>query len=92
SQRHLERIFFLMTGFLMTGFFDFVSYGVGLTKAPWFKFAPALVISIAVSNPPIVALGAGLLEGGRLMLGFALLGVFGLAIVTGLVQRYRQPS
>ncbi|MEO0533145.1 MAG: VTT domain-containing protein [Cyanobacteria bacterium P01_A01_bin.123] len=92
SQRHLERNFFLMTGFLMTGFFDFVSYGVGLTKAPWFKFAPALVISIAVSNPPIVALGAGLLEGGRLMLGFALLGVFGLAIVTGLVQRYRQSS
>ncbi len=91
SQHHLERNFFLLTGFLMTGFFDFVSYGVGLTKAPWLKFAPALVISIAISNPPIVALGAGLLEGGKLLLGLALLGVFGLAIVTGLVQYYQQP-
>ncbi|MEM7772547.1 MAG: VTT domain-containing protein [Cyanobacteria bacterium P01_E01_bin.6] len=89
SKRHLERNFFLMTGFLMTGFFDFVCYGVGLTKAPWFKFAPALIISIAISNPPIVALGAGLLEGGKLLLVFALLGVFGLAIVTGLVQRQK---
>lgn len=87
SQRHLERNFFLMTGCLMTGFFDFVCYGVGLTQAPWLRFLPALVISIGVSNPPIVALGAGLLEGGRLLLGFALLGIFGLAIVTGIVQR-----
>ncbi|MEB3210962.1 MAG: VTT domain-containing protein [Leptolyngbyaceae bacterium] len=89
SKRHLERNFFLMTGFLMTGFFDFVCYGVGLTKAPWIKFAPALVISILISNPPIVALGAGLLEGGKILLLFAILGVFGLAIVTGLVQRQK---
>ncbi|MDJ0508123.1 MAG: VTT domain-containing protein [Crocosphaera sp.] len=87
SQRHLEHNFFLLTGFLMTGFFDFVCYGVGLTKAPWRKFIPALVISIAISNPPIVALGAGLLEGGKILLGFALLGVFALAMITGLVQR-----
>ncbi|NER83435.1 MAG: TVP38/TMEM64 family protein [Leptolyngbya sp. SIO1D8] len=92
SQRHLERNFFLMTGCLMTGFFDFVCYGVGLTKAPVFKFAPALVISIALSNPPIVALGAGLFEGGRMLLGLALLGVFALAIVTGLVQRGQSVS
>ena len=92
SERHLERNFFLMTGFLMTGFFDFVCYGVGLTKAPWLRFVPALIISIAISNPPIVALGAGLLEGGKLLLGFALLGVFALAIVTGMVQRYPQSS
>ena len=87
SQRHLEHNFFLLTGFLMTGFFDFVCYGVGLTKAPWRRFAPALVISIAISNPPIVALGAGLLEGGKLLLGVALIGVFALAIITSLVQR-----
>ncbi len=87
SQRHLEHNFFLLTGFLMTGFFDFVCYGVGLTKASWRKFFPALVISIAISNPPIVALGAGLLEGGKLLLGVALIGVFLLAIITGLVQR-----
>jgi len=89
SQRHLERNFFLMTGFLMTGFFDFVCYGVGLTKAPWLRFAPALVLSIAASNPPIVALGAGILEGGKVLLGVALLGIFALAIITGLVQRDR---
>ena len=78
SQRHLERNFFLMTASLMTGFFDFVAYGVGLTKAPWKRFFPALVISIALSNPPIVALGAGILEKGKLLLVFALLGVFRL--------------
>lgn len=71
----------------MTGFFDFVCYGVGLTKAPLTRFAPALAVGIAISNPPIVALGAGLLEGGKLLLGVALLGIFGLAIVTGLVQQ-----
>ena len=87
SQRHLERNFFLMTGCLMTGFFDFVCYGVGLTKAPWGRFIPALVISIALSNPPFVALGAGILEGGARLLVFALLGVFGLAVVTYFVQR-----
>jgi len=87
SQRHLERNFFLMTGCLMTGFFDFVCYGVGLTKASWSRFVPALVISIALSNPPFVALGAGILEGGARLLVFALLGVFGLAVVTYLVQR-----
>ncbi|MGK7915247.1 MAG: TVP38/TMEM64 family protein [Prochloraceae cyanobacterium] len=92
SQRHLERNFFLMTGFLMTGFFDFVCYGMGLTKAPWLRFAPALIISIAISNPPIVALGAGLLEGGKLLLGLAVLGVFALAIVTGLVQRHQESN
>ena len=92
SQQHLERNFFLMTAFLMTGFFDFVCYGVGLTKTSWARFMPALVISIVMSNPPIVALGAGLLQGGKLLLGFALLGAFGLALVTGLVQRQQRRS
>ncbi len=90
AQKHLERNFFLMTAFLMTGFFDFVAYGVGLTKASWFRFIPALVMSIGLSNPPIVALGAGLLEGGKLLLGFAILGAFALALLTGFLQR-KQP-
>ena len=51
------------------------------------KFAPALVISVAISNPPIVALGAGLLESGKIMLGFAILGIFVLGIITGILQR-----
>ncbi|MEM7590218.1 MAG: VTT domain-containing protein [Cyanobacteria bacterium P01_A01_bin.83] len=87
SRKNLENNFFLMTAFLMTGLFDFVSYGVGLTKTPWQKFAPALLISIALSNPPIVALGAGLLESGKLLLGFALLGVFALGLITAFLQR-----
>ncbi len=87
SQRHLERNFFLMTAFLMTGFFDFVAYGVGLTKASWLSFIPALILSIVISNPPIVALGSGLLEGGKLLLVFAILGAFALALLTGFLQR-----
>lgn len=86
SQRHLEGNFFLMTGFLMTGLFDFVAYSVGLTKTPWIEFVPALILSIAISNPPFVALGAGVLEGGRLLFVFALLGVFGLALVSGVIR------
>jgi uncharacterized membrane protein YdjX (TVP38/TMEM64 family) len=87
SQKNLENNFFLMTAFLMTGLFDFVCYGVGLTKTPWQKFAPALLISIALAKPPIVALGAGVLESGKLLLGFALLGVFILGIMTAILQR-----
>lgn len=91
SQRHLERNFFLMTAFMMTSFFDFVAYGVGLARAPWRKFLPALVLSIAISNPPIVALGASVLEGGKILLFFALFGVFGLALIVGYVRRNNGP-
>lgn len=87
SRKNLENNFWLTTGLLMTGLFDFVSYGVGLTRTPWRKFAPALVISIALSNPPIVAFGAGLLESGKLLLGFALLGVLALGLLTAILQR-----
>ncbi len=89
TQKHLERNFFLMTAFLMTGFFDFVAYGIGLAKAPWRKFFPALVLSIAISNPPIVALGAGILTGKRqvFLIVFSVLGVFGIALLTGWAQQ-----
>lgn len=91
SQSYLENNFFLMMGFLMTGFFDFVAYGVGLTKTSPLKFLPALVLSIAISNPPIVAIGAGVFEGGKMLLGVALLGTFGLALLTGYLKR-RKPD
>ena len=87
SQKNLENNFFLMSAFMMTSFFDFVAYGVGLAQASWKKFLPALVISIAVSNPPFVALGAGLLSGGRAMAVIALLSIFGLTLITGLIRR-----
>lgn len=89
AQKHLEQNFFLMTAFLMTGFFDFVAYGVGLARAPWRKFLPALILSIAISNPPVVALGAGILaeRGHVFLVVFAILGIFSLALLTGWLQR-----
>ncbi len=89
SQRHLESNFFLLTGFLMTGLFDFVSYGAGLTTTKWIQFVPALAIGVLISNTPVVAIGSGMFaEGnGRLLIVFAVLGIFSLAILTGWLQR-----
>ncbi len=53
----------------MTGLFDFVSYAAGLGGTKWKTFTPALLISVALSDPPIVALGAGVFSGGKVMLG-----------------------
>tara|TARA_B100000963_G_scaffold262691_1_gene230807 strand:+ start:1325 stop:1936 length:612 start_codon:yes stop_codon:yes gene_type:complete len=60
AQNYLERNFFLLTGFLMTGWFDFVSYGVGLTKLKWKTFFSALFISVLLSDLPFVATGNGI--------------------------------
>lgn len=87
GQTYLEQNFFLVTGLLMTGLFDFVCYAVGLTQMKWRGFMLALLLSIAIAKPPLVALGAGAFEGGRALLGVALLGMFGLAIVTGWLNR-----
>ncbi len=87
AQKYLEDNLFLLSGFLMTGFFDFVCYGAGLTKIKWQRFAIALVFSIAISNPPLVALGAGLLTDGKILLILAILGTFSLAILTGFLKR-----
>jgi len=83
SSNYLEQNIFLIIGFLMTGLFDFVSYGIGLTKTKWNKFIFALVISIGLSNPPIVALGAGLMDGSKKFVVLALIGIFCLAIISG---------
>lgn len=87
GQTYLEQNFFLVTGLLMTGLFDFVCYAVGLTQMKWRGFMLALILSIAVAKPPLVALGAGIFEGGRMLLGVALLGMFVLAIATGWLNR-----
>ncbi len=87
SRNNLENNFFLMTGFLMTGLFDFVSYGIGLTKTPWRKFAPALLISILLSNPPIVALGAGVFDGGKKILIASVIGIFLISIIIGKIKK-----
>ena len=99
SKKNLENNFFLMSALMMTSFFDFVAYGAGLARTPWKKFLPALVISIAVSNPPFVALGAGLfsegvgpVENGKLVAWVALLSIFGLTLITGLIRRRSQTA
>ncbi|PSO48100.1 MAG: TVP38/TMEM64 family protein [Cyanobacteria bacterium SW_9_44_58] len=90
SSNYLETNPFLVAGFLMTGLFDFVCYAVGLTQMQWRRFLPALGLGVAVSTPPVVALGAGIFTGGKWLLGLALLGMFALALLRGWL--YRQHS
>ncbi|MBD1850007.1 VTT domain-containing protein [Leptolyngbya sp. FACHB-711] len=90
GQQHLERNFFLMMGFLMTGLFDFVAYAIGLTQIRWQSYLVALLVSIAIAKPLWVAAGAGIFEGSRLLLGFALLAAFGIGIITAVVRRSSQ--
>ena len=44
----------------MSNLFDFVCYGLGLTKVTWKKFLPALLFSIIISDAPFVASGYAL--------------------------------
>ena len=62
SKNYLERNFFLLTGCLMTSWFDLVSYGVGLTKLKWKTFFGALSLSVFLSDLPFVATGSGIRE------------------------------
>ena len=57
SHDYLESNYFLMTALLMSGFFDFVCYAIGLTKITWKRFMPALIFSIIISDSPFVASG-----------------------------------
>tara|TARA_Y100001968_G_scaffold270395_1_gene261572 strand:- start:698 stop:1447 length:750 start_codon:yes stop_codon:yes gene_type:complete len=57
SQDYLENNYFLMTALLMSGFFDFVCYAIGLTKITYKRFMPALIFSIIISDAPFVASG-----------------------------------
>jgi uncharacterized membrane protein YdjX (TVP38/TMEM64 family) len=89
SQQHLENNFPLLTAFLMTGFFDFVSYAVGLTKTSLLRFMGALCISIPIAHSPAVILGAKLLEKKQstILIVVALVVAFAIAIITGILQR-----
>ena len=57
SKDYLEKNYFLMIALLMSGFFDFVCYAIGLTKITWKRFMPALIFSIIISDSPFVASG-----------------------------------
>jgi len=84
NQNQLEENFFLMTGLLMTGLFDFLSYAIGIGGTRWKIFTPALLISLLISDSILVAVGAGVSQGAGLFLGMALLGMFALATISGL--------
>ena len=87
NQNQLEENFFLMAGLLMTGLFDFLSYAIGIGGTRWKVFTPALLISLLISDSIIVAVGAGVSQGAGLLLGLALLGMFALAIISGLAKK-----
>ncbi len=86
NQNQLEENFFLMTGLLMTGLFDFLSYAIGIGGTRWRIFTPALLISLLISDSILVAVGAGVSQGAGLLLGIALLGMFALATISGLTK------
>ena len=87
NQNQLEENFFLMTGLLMTGLFDFLSYAIGIGGTRWRIFTPALLISLLISDSILVAVGAGVSQGAGLFLGLALLGMFALATISGLTKK-----
>ncbi|MGC6483605.1 MAG: TVP38/TMEM64 family protein [Synechococcus sp.] len=89
SKNQLEGNFFLMTGLLMTGLFDFLSYAIGMSCTRWRLFAPALLISVVVSDSILVTVGAEAANGPQswLPLSLALLAMFGLAVLTGLLKK-----
>lgn len=74
SQKYLEGNFFLVTGALMSSFFDYICYAVGLSRMPWKRFMSALGLSIAIVKPPVVAVGAGILQGEKLLISASLVG------------------
>ena len=98
SKNQLEGNFFLMTGLLMTGLFDFLSYAIGISRTRWRVFAPALLISVLVSDSILVTVGAEAANGvdgsksAGLPLGLALLAMFGLAVFTGLMKKRSQEA
>ena len=85
NQNQLEGNFFLMTGLLMTGLFDFLSYGLGLGGTKWRIFTFSLLLCLVIFDAVAVAVGAGLAD--AVYIGFAMIGMFGLAIITGLIKK-----
>tara|TARA_Y100001968_G_C19440410_1_gene762195 strand:+ start:404 stop:1054 length:651 start_codon:yes stop_codon:yes gene_type:complete len=86
SKKYLENNYLLITAFLMTGFFDFVCYALGLTKTTWKRFLPSLIISILLSNAPIIAFGSGLLDDGKRIL---IISIVGLLIMSYLNKKLK---
>lgn len=87
SKKYLEGNFFLMTGAMMSSFFDYICYAAGLCRMPWQRFMSALGLSIVLVKPPVVAVGAGILQGEKLLIGASVLGVLAIAIISAWTRR-----
>jgi uncharacterized membrane protein YdjX (TVP38/TMEM64 family) len=87
SQKYLEGNFFLMTSALMSSFFDYICYGAGLSRMSWKRFIGALMLSIVIVKPPVVAVGAGILQGEKLLIGASVVGVLVIAIISAWTRR-----
>jgi uncharacterized membrane protein YdjX (TVP38/TMEM64 family) len=87
SKKYLEGNFFLITGALMSSFFDYICYAAGLSQMSWQRFMSALGLSIALVKPPVVAVGAGILQGEKLLIGVSVVGVFVIAIISAWTRR-----
>ena len=87
SKKYLEGNFFLLTGAMMSSFFDYISYGAGLCQIPWQRFMGALGLSILLVKPPLVAVGAGILQGEKLLIGTSVLGVLAIALISTWTRR-----
>ena len=74
-----------MTGVLMTGLFDFLSYGLGLGRTRWRLFTSALLLCLLIFVPVAVAIGAGLAD--KIYIVFAMVGMFALAIISGFIKK-----
>jgi hypothetical protein len=51
------------------------------------RFLSALGLSIAIVKPPLVAAGAGMIQGDELLIGGSLVGVLVFAIVSAWIRR-----
>lgn len=87
SKKYLGGNFFLLTGAMMSIFFDYISYGAGLCRVSWQRFISALGLSIVLVRPPLVAVGAGFLHGEKLFIGASVVGVSAIAIISAWTRR-----
>jgi uncharacterized membrane protein YdjX (TVP38/TMEM64 family) len=87
SRKYLVGNFFLMTGALMTSFFDYVCYALGLSRITWQRFISVLGVSLVIVKPPVVAAGAGLIEGEKLLIGGSAIGMLAIAIISARLRR-----
>jgi uncharacterized membrane protein YdjX (TVP38/TMEM64 family) len=66
---------------------NYICYALGLSRITWQRFVSALVVSLALVKPPVVAAGAGLIEGEKLLIGVSAIGMLAIAIISARLRR-----